>query len=117
MSSLGLADPKKLTIDKVSHIEITVNEFTAIFKGDDYSHKMIRILNEAARLQDFIAEQQEQRQHEERQRQKKKMEEVLSRLQERVQDAAAERRQKPAAQRAADAFISKLKAKAERASG
>lgn len=49
LNSEGLVDLKKLTIDKVSHFEITVSEFTAIFKGDDYSPKMIAILNEEAR--------------------------------------------------------------------
>lgn len=63
LSSEGVADLKKLTMDKVGHIEITVNEFTAIFKGDDYGRKMINILNEEVLKQDLIAEQ-ERKQHE-----------------------------------------------------
>jgi hypothetical protein len=46
----------------VGHIEITVNEFTSVFKGDDYSPKMISVLNAAVHER----VEQEKRREEER---------------------------------------------------
>lgn len=81
LNSEGLVDLKKLTIDKVSHFEITVSEFAAIFKGDDYSPKMIALLNEEARELQRIADEEKKRQ-EELQRQNKKLEELVGNFKE-----------------------------------
>ena len=69
VTSQGLVDLKRLTMDKVGHVEVTVGEFCAVFKGNDYGPKMIRILKvEALELQRVADKERKQLEEHRRQR-------------------------------------------------
>ena len=52
----GRLDLKRLTLDRVGHVEIAVGEFTAIFNGGDYCQKMLTVLNKGVRDRNQVAE-------------------------------------------------------------
>lgn len=110
LTSQGLVDLKRLTMDKVGHVEVTVGEFCAVFKGDDYCPKMIGILKAEALELQRVAEK-ERKQLEELRRQREELEEVVAEIKQSTLRESTQDQERARALQAAETFISKVKAR------